>query len=140
MAALRALIITGPELAAIERLRDTAMAAPVDVTTLKARLATPHGKDKHMRQMKAQTVYIPMGYAATLSIEIGHPSGTVRHLSVSVDDETKLPSKESAWAIAECFGFTGSLEHCGVWVEPLSNGGGAVNIAQPLTAGDGGRA
>jgi hypothetical protein len=133
---MRALIIGPEETAALDALRLAAASAPVDMPGLMKRLETPYGKEKHMRQMTAQTVYIPMGYAATLSIETGHRCGRCRHLSVSVDDPKMAPSPEAVWMIAEALGFTGTLKGCeAVWLEDLLGHGKAVNVLQAETVG-----
>lgn len=125
-----------------ELLRDLARqaaAAPVDMRTLGDRLATPEGKRAHMRQMTAQSVPLPVGYLVTFSVEIGHPCGAARHLSMSTARAGKVPHPEAIWMVAAELGFWGGIEHCTCWVEELlghgspdENSGHAINCVQPI--------
>lgn len=140
--------LIGPdEIAALHKLREMAAAAPVDVAGLVDRLRLPKMRAKHMRQMTAQTVYLPFGYAATFSIETNHPGGHIgRHLSVSSPTKDRVPRPEAVWMVAEALGFTGaegienaaanlSPPNCdGVWVEELDQGR-AINIVQLMRTG-----
>lgn len=138
------LALTPEILTVIAVLRAHAAEHPVDMSVLAEQIKTRAGKRAHMDQMNSQTVDIPFGYLATFSIETNHPKGlTCRHLSISVDRPGMAPSFEAAWAIAEAFGFSGSLQQCSIWPEELQRGAGrhvAVNLVQPLALGVGGSA
>jgi len=126
--------ILGPlERELLHRLRELAAKHPVDMPPLRERLKTRRGKREHMKRMTAQTVFLPFGFAATLSIETNHPGGrTARHMSMSSPVEGRLPIPEAVWMVAVELGFTGSLEDdCFVWIEKLRQGD-AVNVVQLL--------
>lgn len=122
---------------AIEKVRERAVANPVDVPGLAARLATEAGKDAYRRQMTTQTIALPPGWLCTFSIETGHPCGTARHLSVSRSGDVPHPTMIAD--IARAFGFTGGLSDWICWSEVLEGHGlegygTAVNIVQPIDA------
>jgi hypothetical protein len=127
-------LLIGPEqVAALHRIRDLAAQRPVDMRGLGERLKLPKLKAKHMRQMSAQTVDLPLAFRVTFSIETGHPGGPARHMSMSVAREDRVPHPEGLWMVAEALGFTGSLEACqAVWVEDLQGHGKAINVVQLL--------
>jgi hypothetical protein len=117
----------------LRQLRELAALHPVDMQGLTERLKLPALKKRHMRQMTAQTVYLPAAYAVTLSIEFNHPQGrTARHMSMSVDREDRIPNQHAVWMVAEELGFTGALSDCIVWLEDLQGHGKAINIVQLL--------
>lgn len=124
-------IVIGPaERAALQVLRERANAHPVDASTLAARIASPDGKARHRDQMTGQTVRVPLAYLVTFSIETGHPKGTFRHMSISVQREGRVPNQESVWLVAQALGFTGSLDDCIAYLEDLQGHGKAVNLLQ----------
>ena len=129
---MTALLIGPPEREQLQQLRTLAAEHPVDMVKLMQRLKTRGGKRLHMRQMAQQTIYLPVDYAVTLSIETGHPCGTARHLSVSIEKDGRLPLPEAVWMIAEELGFVGALEGCALWLEKLALRGEAVNVWQPV--------
>jgi hypothetical protein len=134
------LIITGETVAELAALRAKAAREPYDVRPLlnmrpKSRLAKAHDK-----RMEGLTIKIdgPFVFWVTYSIETGHPCGAVRHMSMSIDRNERVPSIEAVWIIAEVLGFVGSIAECQVWPEELVNKT-AVNIAQPMvTVSEGG--
>jgi hypothetical protein len=128
-------LVIGPtELAALAALRERAAARPVDMRRLIRVIKTRRGKGDHCAQMNAQTVYLPLGFSVTFSIETGHPIGSCRHMSMSSGKPGRVPSPEAVMMVAEPLGFVGGLDACcGVWVETLVPQGRAVNIVQPLS-------
>jgi hypothetical protein len=124
------LLVGDVELQALKELIEKAEANPVDMTGLTERLKEPAKRRRHLQQMTAQTVYLPMAYAVTYSIELGHPGGKARHMSMSVSRKDRVPNEHAVWMVAVELGFTGKLEDCVVWLEKLSDGGDAVNIVQ----------
>jgi hypothetical protein len=130
------LILGVAQSAQLAALRDLAIKHPVDVRGLLEAIKTPAGKERHMRQMDAQTVDIPVGFLVTLSIETGHPVGACRHMSMSSPRRGRLPTPEAAWMVAEHLGFVGGFEMCQHWIEELQRGprerAQALNIVQPL--------
>lgn len=134
-------LLIGPEQkAALSALRDLAARHPVDMLWLMPRIKKAKHRKAHLAQMTRQSVPIPTRYMVTLSIETGHPGGTMRHMSMSSLAEGLLPRPEAVWMVAEELGFVGEIEQCQVWVEDLSDGGKAVNLVQPLAATSGGSA
>lgn len=135
-----AVFLIGPaERAALADLRERAEAAPVDVLTLRTKLASPKGKAAHMDQMSEQSVMIPDGYLVTYSVEIGHPAGAARHLSMSSEREGKVPHPAAVWMVAKNLGFEGDgIEACdNVWPEKLRGRiGVAVNAVQLIATAD----
>lgn len=131
------LLIGEEQRVAIGKVRERATAQPIEMPGLLKRLATEAGKDAHRRQMTAQSLEIPFGFLVTYSVEIGHPCGTARHLSVSLHDADRtgrLPHPFAVWEIAREFGFTGSIGECAVWPEQLQGHGQAINVVQPIGA------
>lgn len=136
---MTALFIGPDEQKALAALRDLAAANPVEMTGLMKRIKTPEGKAAHMRQMGAQSVFLPVAFIVTFSIETGHPVGVCRHMSMSVPSRERAPIPEAVWMVAEALGFEGGLETCTVWPENLAQGT-AINLVQPVTLTPGARA
>lgn len=126
------LIIGEAQRAAFCELRDRAAADPLDVREVLELIKTPEGKRRHMERMANFTIDVPMAYAVTFTIEIGHPAGPCRHMSMSSHRRGKTPTPEAVWMIAEEFGFIGGLRQCSVWPEDIGAGDKAVNVVQPL--------
>jgi len=116
----------------ILNLRQLAQAHPVQMIGLSERLKIPEVKALHMVQMTQQSILIPLAFMVTFSIEVGHPCGTCRHLSMSVQRKDRVPSPPGVWMVAQEFGFWGSLKSCSVWLEDLAGHGKAVNLVQPV--------
>lgn len=131
------LLLGEEQRAALLKLKDLALAHPVDVRGLVDRLKDPATKRRHMDHMGRQTVIIPIDFAVTLSYEIGHPCGMARHMSMSSAARGRVPNPIGVWMVAEQLGFVGSLSLCQVYMEELRRPNGnaqAVNILQPVTA------
>lgn len=114
-------------------LRWRAATRPVDMRDLAERLKSPEGKCKHMDQMTEQSIELPMAYFVTFSIEIGHPVGAARHMTMSSQRRGKIPTEEAVWMVAQALGFTGSLRECIVWPEDLQHGderATSINVLQ----------
>lgn len=130
------LILTEESRLALKELREIAAANPVDMPPLMDRLLTVDGKRAHMDQMTAQSVDIPVGFLVTFSIELRHPAGTCRHMSMSTATKDRTPTPEAVWMIAEELGFNAGLHACRVWLEDLKRGEGravAINVVQPVS-------
>jgi hypothetical protein len=129
------LIITPEVRAALHQLRDAAARKPVDMRELMHRLETPSGKFQYTLQMGAQTILIPgpWDFLVTFSLETGHPAGTARHMSISVNREGRVPHPRAVWMVAEALGFVGGLETCRLYTENLQGHGVAINVIQPLS-------
>jgi len=118
----------------IQNLIVLAMAHPVQMVGLTEQLQIPEVKARHMAQMTAQTIPIPLAFMVTFSIEHGHPCGTCRHMSMSVQREGRVPNEQAVWWVAQEFGFWGSLTRCTIWLEQLRGYGQAVNVLQPVAS------
>lgn len=129
---MRGLMIGEEQRRAIGALRNVASASPVDVQLLLEQMKDPDAKSRHMGKMKAQTIDLPFGFNVTYSVEIGHPAGVCRHLSVAIDRADRLPHPDAVWMIAEEFGFSGGFAACSVWKEDFQHRGLAINVVQPL--------
>jgi hypothetical protein len=135
------LIIGATQKRELNALRDLAIAHPVDLPKVMEAIKTPEGKRLHMDQMDSQTVDLPIAYAVTFSIEIGHPCGPCRHMSLSSRLRGRSPIPEAVWMVCEELGFVGEakFEGCHVYKEDLQRGPDpkrdravAVNVIQPL--------
>lgn len=116
----------------IRNLCEFAFAQQVEMTELAVRIKTPAGKAEHVRQMTRQTMSIPLAFLVTFSVERGHPCGTCRHMSMSVEREGRAPNSPALWMVAQKFGFWGGLDKCSVWPEQLTGHGMAINVVQPI--------
>jgi|SRR5215831_14620768 len=127
----------------LEELRKRAAAAPIDMPPLIEALKTPEGKRRHMDRMNELTIDIPLAFKVTFSIEVNHPCGTCRHMSMSVDRRGRTPSPEAVWMVAKELGFTGDHDmekgpvfgNSTYWLEDLLRGTEkhqAVNLVQPI--------
>lgn len=126
-------LVIGPEeKAKLAKLVEQAAAAPVHMPDVVKSIETPAGKNEHMARMTAQTIALPLAFMVTFSIETGHPCGTCRHMSMSVNRENRLPHPEGIWMVAQELGFTGALKDCSYWLETLKGHGQAVNVVQPM--------
>ena len=134
------LILGETQRANLTQLRKKAAAEPIDVLAVIERCKSPQGQAEHFERMKAFSIPIPAAFMVTFSIETGHPSGTCRHMSMSSERRGRTPTPEAVWMIAEELGFRGGLERCSVWKEDIGAGDVAINVAQPLQIGEGGRA
>ena len=133
-------LVLGPEqLHQLADLRVLAAEHPVHMKGLTEKLADPNYKKVHMAQMNRQSIVIPFGFIITFSIELEHPCGTCRHMSMSSPALGRAPAPEAVDMIAKELGFVGGYRCCSVWLEDLERGDGkqkAVNLVQPLTVGD----
>lgn len=127
-----ALVIGAEQQAALYVLREMALAQPVDMRLLAAKLAAPAGKAAHRSQMTRQSLMLPMHYLVTYSVEIGHPVGECRHMSMSASRNGYLPSPDAVQIVAELLGFVGPVLDCTWWIEELEGHGKSVNVVQPL--------
>lgn len=121
--------------AELAALRELAAQHPVDVSTLMERLNTEEGARPHLEQMRRQSLRLPAlprDYFLTFSIETGHPGGTARHMSMSIEGVGRAPSPNTVWLVGEQLGFAGALADCFVWFHKTSDGGKAVNVVQLL--------
>lgn len=129
------LILGAREESLLSNLREIASKHPVLIDVLVKEISQPAVKKKHMRQMARQTIVIPVHYSVTYSIELGHPIGACRHMSMSSGAAGRVPTPQAVNMVAEKLGFVGGAEMCTVWMEDLERPEGkqqAVNLVQPI--------
>lgn len=128
------LIISDEVERGLASLRDTAGRNPLDMAWVMEQVKTPAGRKRLDVLMSKYTMLIPgpFPFKVTYSVEQGHPSGTMRHFSMSIRKEGSVPSPEALWMVAEKLGFSGSLRMCMVYMEDATGGGKAVNVVQLL--------
>jgi hypothetical protein len=132
---MTALLLGPAEQAALRVIRERAAAHPIDMLSLPGSMESEQGRAAHRAQMTSQTVEIPVHYIVTYSVEIGHPCGPCRHMSMSAPRAGRIPNPPAVWSVAEELGFVGGFERCAVWVEELVRGTAkaeAVNVVQPI--------
>jgi hypothetical protein len=128
---MRPLMIGPEQQAMLDNLRQLAATKPIDLRGLVERLRdNPDEMARHRQQMTSQSVVLPVDYLVTFSIEIGHPQGTVRHMSISVPVKGKVPHVAAIFMIAEALGFINPPDGCHIWGEDTEDHGKAVNIIQ----------
>lgn len=114
----------------LARLRQRAMAEPIDVRAMMQQIETRDGLVQHLARMESYTIPLPPSFMVTFTIEIGHPAGTCRHMSLSSVRHAHVPMPE-ARMVAEVLGFA-TFERWAVWEDKLSNGNLAINVVQPI--------
>jgi hypothetical protein len=126
---LRPLILDESAKARIAKLVDFAHNHPF---TLAHFLAARDGLIPAAGNMDGYSIIIDMGYRIVFSIE-HQPSGNVRHLSMSVGQEGKMPSVEAVMILLPLFGFTNELQDCALHIEEFEPKKHAVNILEYIT-------
>lgn len=118
-------------------LRERAALDPTDMRGLGDRLKDKRLKREHVDRMNNLSIELPLAYLVTFTVEVGHPGGVARHLSMSSKRRGKTPIPEAVWMVCQELGFVGDrFEGCTVWVEDLQRGpdprdrAKAVNVVQ----------
>lgn len=133
MNTVQILLFDRSTLQALKSLREVAVENAVHMPTLMQRLDTFDGKHRHMAQLIVQSIDVPVGYTVTFSIELEHPCGNCRHMSMSTPSEDHAPHEYALWMVAKELGFWGAITDCVSWFEPLDGRPGiAVNLVQPI--------
>jgi hypothetical protein len=128
------LIIGQTQRAELAALRELAHAMPQDVQVVMVQCRTPTGHALHLEAMKPFTIPLPTAFMVTFTLEIGHPAGLCRHLSMSSLRHSRTPTPEAVWMVAQELGFQGSIQDCAFWLEDIGSGDAAVNIVQPVAS------
>lgn len=119
------LIITNEIRAQIKKVVDFAEANPFTYEDLMYRMMNPSDApglmDSHTCLFK--------GYRVAFSIE-EQAQFKARHISITLNED--VPPPTSVLLIIQEFGFKVPLNGCHVYMEELSNGGGAINIIEPI--------
>jgi hypothetical protein len=133
------LIIGASQRTQLNALRDFAAGHPVDMTRAQAACRSPEGLRQHLNTMDILTIELPVAYRVTFSIDLGHPVGPCRHMSLSSRRRDKSPVPAAVWMVCEELGFVGTepFEGCTVWTEKLvpqgrEDKGQAINVLQPV--------
>lgn len=74
---------------------------------------------------------LPFGYRIVYSIE-QQPPGDVRHLSISVSEDGKLPNDIVVREVMKLIGFDNELENCMVRLEDISPNRQAINVLEVI--------
>lgn len=89
-----------------------------------------------------QTIELPFGYTVTITHEEQpQPLGMCRHLSIASPDPDRVPLPQAVQMVLEAAGFKGRIDGdrptggIQIWLEPMRNGGAAINILEPVFAG-----
>ena len=77
--------------------------------------------------MSGHVVNLPFGFRVVYSIE-QQVKGDVRHLSISVDDEGKLPNDVAVREVMKLIGFKNELEKCIIKLEEIGPNRQAINV------------
>jgi hypothetical protein len=77
------------------------------------------------------TLVIPMGFPVIYTHEV-QPNGILRHMSMSVNLEGRVPHPEAVRMVMQEFGYVNDLEHCIFWEEAVGGGKVAINVVEPL--------
>lgn len=79
--------------------------------------------------MEGYVLLLPFGYKIVFSIEL-QPAGKVRHLSMSVDEDGKLPNPGVVGEIMKLIGFDNEMEDCTIYMEDISPVRKAINVLE----------
>jgi hypothetical protein len=137
-----ALQIGWAEIVVLHDLRDRAVNAPVNIAAVMELTKTEEGRARHIQAMGRLTVEIPHGFLVTYSIEIGHPAGPCRRLTMSTARENATPPVEAVMLVARELGFVGDASASHFWLEPAclfhrEQGRERIaNLVQPLSMTD----
>lgn len=131
------ILLTRETVAALRDLAQRAEAKPVDMGAIAAALSA---KDRatcepYFEQTAAQCIRVPNGMIVTYTVENGHPCGTIRHMSVDLENPqpNTAAAPQACWEFAKVLGFVGDLADCETWLEVRNATEVATHIAQPLT-------
>jgi hypothetical protein len=92
-----------------------------------------NGREKPAGDYDEFTLNLPFGYRIVYSIE-EQPKGKIRHLSMSVNEDEKLPNEFVVREVMKLIGFKNELENCEVFLESISLSRQAVNVLEIIEA------
>jgi hypothetical protein len=96
-------------------------------------LDTVNKQAKPVGDFSQHTLNLPFGYRLVYSIE-EQPKGRIRHLSMSVNEDEKLPNEFVVREVMKLIGFKNELENCMVKLENISPKRQAVNVLEIIEA------
>jgi len=123
-----ALVIT-PEIR--EQMRKVVAHAKANPTSLETLALLVAGELQPDHVNEGKTLDIPMGFHVVYTHE-HQPNGILRHLSVSIVLEGRVPHPEAVRMIMREIGFLLPLEQCLFWEEPCGGNNVAINVVEPL--------
>jgi hypothetical protein len=88
-----------------------------------------NGEERPPGDFKEYTRILPFGYRIVFTIEL-QPAGKIRHLSISVDEDEKLPNETAVQEIMNLIGFKNELRKCKVHLEDISEKRKAINVIE----------
>jgi hypothetical protein len=123
-------MIDTPQKRRLAELRSLAARHPVDGIALQNDIKTRLGRRRHKSHVTRQTIVLPDGFVVSFTIDIGHPSGPCRHLTISMERIGGMPTPQFVATIAEELGFIDGGAHltveqmgprsCVVMIQPLA--------------------
>ena len=123
-----ALVIT-PEVR--EQMKEVIANAEANPTSLETLALLVAGELQPDHVNKGKTLDIPMGFHVVFTHE-HQPNGVLRHMSVSIALEGRVPHPEAVRMLMEEMGFLLPLEECLFWEEDCGNGNVAINVVEPV--------
>lgn len=88
-----------------------------------------NGEERPPGDFQEYTRILPFGYRVVFTLEL-QPAGKVRHLSISVDEDGKLPNEIAVQEIMTLIGFQKQLRGCRVHLENISPKRQAINVIE----------
>ncbi len=88
-----------------------------------------NGEEKPPGDYAEYTRTLPFGYRVVFTIEL-QPAGKIRHLSMSVDEEGKLPNEFAVAEMMRLIGFQNELRKCKVHIEDTGPKRQAINVLE----------
>jgi len=125
---VRPLIIDDLVRRCLEGLAEHAEENPLTMDDL---LDTYNKQKKPIGDDDMHVVELPFGYRVVYSIE-EQPVGKVRHLSMSVNEDKKLPNMEAVKEIMKILGFRNDIQDCYVKLEDYAPNRQAINVLEKL--------
>ena len=80
---------------------------------------------------EGKTLLVPMGFRVVYTHE-QQEHGTLRHMSMSISLEGRVPHPDAVRMVMEEMGFVNVLEDCIFWDEPCGPDKVAINVVEPL--------
>jgi hypothetical protein len=123
---VRPLLIDSDLTAQIYSLVEYAEKNPINMDYL---LDQKNGEEKPPGDYAEYTRNLPFGYRVVFTIEL-QPAGKIRHLSMSVNEDGKLPNEFAVQEIMKLIGFKKEIRDCRVHLEDISPKRKAINVLE----------
>jgi len=125
-------MLTQQECDALREMRQKAADKPFHIAMEREASDDPARRKQLQESLDGRAVLLRGGLLAILSIELGHPVGPVRHLSLTNLLSKGTPSPEILWRVAEEVGFVEGLEACSTWAQDMEDDWHQAHVAQPI--------